>query len=52
MRTKAILIADTEDFISVRIDSDVDEAEAREIVGLPGTYHKRANGLWIIVKDN
>lgn len=50
MKTKAILIADTDDFISVIIDSDVDETEAREIVGLKGTYHKRANGLWIIVK--
>lgn len=52
MRTKAILIAETDEFISVKIDSDVDETEARQIVGLEGTYHKRANGLWIIVKEN
>ena len=51
MKTKAILIADTATITTVRINYDVDEKEAREIVGLPGTYHKRANGLWIIVKD-
>lgn len=52
MKTKAILIADTDTITTVRISCDVEETEAREIVGLKGTYHKRANGLWIIVKDN
>lgn len=49
---KAIVIADTPTILTVRFEFDVDEMEAREVVGIPGIYHKRSNGLWIIEKDN
>lgn len=49
---KAIVIADTPTILTVRFEFDVDEMEARETVGIPGIYHKRSNGLWIIVKDS
>ena len=49
---KAIVIADTPTILTVRIDSDIDQIECHKLVGVEGTYHKRSNGLWIIVKHN
>lgn len=47
---KAKLISDTETMLTFIVDVDVNEEEARQIVMVEGTYHKRSNGLWIVVK--
>lgn len=47
---KATLISDTETMLTFIVDVDVNEEEARQIVRVEGTYHKRSNGLWIVVK--
>lgn len=47
---KAIVIADTESILTVRVEADITEDECRTLVGVEGTYHKRNNGLWIISK--
>lgn len=47
---KAKLISDTETMLTFIVDVDVNEEEARQIVMVEGAYHKRSNGLWIVVK--
>lgn len=47
---KATIISDTSELLTVKMDRDASEEEARQVIGIDGTYHKRANCLWIVVK--
>lgn len=47
---KAKIISDELNVLTFIMDEGSTEYEARQAVGVEGVYHKRANGLWIVVK--
>lgn len=47
---KAKIVFDGHAILSFIMDEGSTEYDARQAVGVEGVYHKRANGLWIVVK--
>lgn len=47
---KAKIIHDGLHVVTAIMDKDSTEYDARQALGIDGIYHKRAGGLWIVVK--